>query len=487
MRKLIKGFLIVAGVLLASAAVGVLAINLYVQSAGTQKRIEDALSSGLKAPVHLASTIVTPWTGLKASGITVPQRPPMTGNFLEAASFTAHFDWMALFKRRLIAHEVSLDEPRVEWFQSPSGRWELPREEAAPEAPRAKKPAAAPSGAPVAGPSVAPAAAPRVSASPAPVTPGGTAPQPWEIVVKKLMVNGASFDFWDDKGYRMLAFAGVQFDCMNPSEAGTQGRASCKTVSLHDRMFFSDMGTNWGFQNGLLKLSSFQTNVGGGEIHGDAQVHALAKHSPFSADVNFDGVNVDRLMSDAGEPVGEVTGTLKGWMDIYGNSGKTSSLNGSAHLELGGGRMQNIEILELLGRGLQIPDLVELNLKAAEVDARVANGMVYVDKLLLQSQNLQVTGTGAMEIGGKLALKARLTINGVVSERMPSFILTNFKPGDTADSRYIDFDVGNTLGHPKTDLLENILGHRVQSEMTDLIKSIFGKTRPKTEPEGPAP
>jgi type II secretion system protein N len=454
---LLKGFLIVAGGLLALAGIGVLAINLYVQSAGTQKRIEHALSSGLKVPVHVTSTIVTPWSGLKASGITVPQAPPAPGNFLEAAGFTAHFDWLALLKHRLDASDVSLDDPRVTWFQSPGGRWELPRQPAPPAEP--------------------PAVTPK---------PPGPRAQPWVITVHKLMVNGASFDFWDEKGIRVLEFAGVQFECVNPSAAGTQGSASCKNVSLRDRLFFRAMDTDWSFANGVVKLSSFQTSVGGGEIRGDAQVATHAKHSPFNADVNFDGVNVDQLMNEAGEPGGEVTGTLKGWLDLNGNTGKTSSLNGSGSLQITGGSMQNIEILQMLGQGLQIPDLVELNLKTAKVDARVVSGLVNVDKLVLQSQNLEVTAHGTVEMNGKLGLDARLTINGAIAERLPSFILTYFKEGDTADSRYIDFEIGNTIEHPKTNLLENILGHRIQSQMTDLIQSIFGKKQ-APEPAGPAP
>jgi hypothetical protein len=115
------------------------------------------------------------------------------------------------------------------------------------------------------------------------------------------------------------------------------------------------------------------------------------------------------------------------------------------------------------------------------------DGVVYVDKLLMQSQNLEVTGTGTVEIGGKLALNARLTVDPMVSQRMRSFILANFKPGDVQGSYYIDFVVNNTLSHPKTDLLENILGHRVQNEMTDLIRKIFVKSNKKVEPEAPAP
>jgi len=458
-RKLLKGFLVVAGVILALAAVGVLAINLYVQSAGTQKRIEHALSSGLKVPVHLTSTIVTPWSGLKASGITVPQIPPLPGNFLEAAGFTAHFGWMALFHHRLDASEVSLDDPRVSWFQSPGGRWELPRE----------------------------AAAPAAAPTPGEAKPPGPPARPWEISVHKLAVNGGSFDFWDEKGIRVMEYAGVHFECVDPRASGTRGEASCKNISLHDRLFFRDMQTDWSFTAGNLKLSSFQTGVGGGQIRGDAQVATQAKHSPFTVDVNFDGVNVDQLMTEAGQPAGEVTGTLKGWLNLSGNSGKTSSINGSGHLELTGGKMQDIELLQMLGQGLQIPDLVELNLKTAEVDARVVSGIVYVDKLVLQSQNLQVTAHGTVGSEGKLALNARLEVNGRIIERLPPFILTYFKPGDTADSRYIDFGIGNTLEHPKTNLLENILGHRIQSQMTDLIQSIFSKKHANPEPTGPAP
>ncbi|MGA3170783.1 MAG: type II secretion system protein GspN [Chthoniobacteraceae bacterium] len=466
MRKLIKGFLIVAAAIVGLLGAGVLAINLYVQSAGTQKRIEQAVSSGLKAPVHLGTTTVTPWGGLKAAGITVPQVGTAPGNFLEAASFTAHFKWMGLFHRQLDVSDVSLNEPCVEWFQSPSGRWELPRVTPPPPAPGPK--ASPTPGAP--------------TPAPTPASPAGPRPPEWQISVHKLTVNEGVFDFWDERGMRALEFAGVQFDCLEPRAAGTGGSASCKYVSLRDMPFFNDMQTDWSFANGRLKLSSFQTEVGNGEIRGDAQMATETRHSPFSADMTFDGVDVNRLMVDAGQPDGEVTGTLKGQLKFNGNAGKRSSLNGTAHLELAGGRMQDIELLQMLGQGLQIPDLIELNLKTAVADATVVNGMVNVNQLLLESQNLQLAAKGTIDSGEKLHMDARLTIDGAISERLPTFILNYFTPGGADDSHYIDFQIGNTLTHPKTNLLENLLGHRIQGQMTDLLKSIFGK---KAKPEAP--
>jgi uncharacterized protein involved in outer membrane biogenesis len=451
------GFLVVAGVILALAAVGVLGINLFVQSAGTQKRIEHALSSGLKVPVHITSTIVTPWSGLKASGITVPQISPESGNFLEAASFTARFDWMALTKHHLDARDVSLDDPQVTWFQSPAGRWELPR--------------------------ATPTPMPQPPSEPGAEKPRRLAGPPWEISVHNLTVNGASFDFWDEKGIRVLEFAGVHFDCLDPRASGSHGHASSQNISLHDRLFLRDMQTDWSFQRGALKLTSFQTTVGGGAIRGDAQVATQAKHSPFAVDATFDGLNVNQLMIESGQPDGQVTGRLKGWLDLYGNSGKRSTINGGGHLELAGGRMENIEIFQMLGQGLQIPDLVELNLKTAEADLRVVSGIVNVDKLVLESQNLQLTAHGTIDGDGKLNLNARLTINGTIAGRLPNFILTYFKPGDMADARYIDFGINNTLDHPKTNLLENILGRRIQGQMSDLFQTIFGKKHLKQNAE----
>jgi uncharacterized protein involved in outer membrane biogenesis len=475
-RKLLKGFLVAVGVLLALAVVAVLGLNLYVQSSGTQRRIEHALSSGLKAPVHVTSTIITPWTGLKASGITVEQAPPFQGNFLEAASFTAKFDWLGLFKHRLDAQAVTLDQPHVTWFQSPGGRWELPHEAANPQEEEGPAPGTAP--APVATPT------PMPLESPAP--PAG---QPWAVTVHNLAVTGASFDFWDDKGYRVVEFAGVQFACADPRASGAQGQASCTNVSLHDRLFFTGMHTDWSFERGLVKLSNFQTTLGGGQINGNARVNTQSKHTPFTADVKFGGVDVSQLMTQAGGPGDEVTGTMNGWIDLYGNTGKMSTLTGSGHLALDGGQMQNVEILQILGQGLQIPDLVEMNLKTAEVDARVASGVINIDKLDLESQNLELTAHGTVGIDGKLAVQARLYINSTISERMPAFILASFQQGDTAGSHYVDFTVGNTLSHPKTDLLENILGRRIQSQMSDLMKSIFGGKHgaQKLEPEGSPP
>ncbi len=149
--------------------------------------------------------------------------------------------------------------------------------------------------------------------------------------------------------------------------------------------------------------------------------------------------------------------------------------------------MQNIELFQLLGHGLQIPELVELNLKTATADARVTSGVINVDKLVLESDHLQLTAHGSVGGGGRLGLDARLTIDSDISNRIPPFLLDYFKSGGPDNSHYIDFAIGNTLSHPKTNLLESLLGERIEGQMTDLLKTILVKEKKHSSSPVPVP
>src|SRR2546429_9406455 len=113
-------FLVVVAIFLVS----LLGANLYVQSQATQGRIQQELSQRLKMPLQIQGISVTPWGGLKLSGITIPQRnnvhdPP----FLQAKHFQLRVQLRSIFWRPLIIKEVALIAPAVIWPQNESGKW----------------------------------------------------------------------------------------------------------------------------------------------------------------------------------------------------------------------------------------------------------------------------------------------------------------------------------------------------------------------------
>ena len=68
---------IALGVVIALGAVLLLGVNLYVQSQGTQAKIQQELSRRLGTALHIRSMSVTPWGGLELSGITIAQTASM--------------------------------------------------------------------------------------------------------------------------------------------------------------------------------------------------------------------------------------------------------------------------------------------------------------------------------------------------------------------------------------------------------------------------
>src|SRR5207253_969889 len=119
-------FLVVVAIFLVS----LLGANLYVQSQATQERIQQELSQRLKMPLQIQRISVTPWGGLKLSGITIPQSnnvhdPP----FLQAKHFQLRVRVRSIFWRPLVIKEVALIGPAVIWPQNESGEWRVPMRE----------------------------------------------------------------------------------------------------------------------------------------------------------------------------------------------------------------------------------------------------------------------------------------------------------------------------------------------------------------------
>ena len=75
MKKLSRILLIVLAVILGVAVLILIGVNMYVQSQGTQARIQQELSQRLGTTLQVRRISVTPWWGLKLSGITIPAKP----------------------------------------------------------------------------------------------------------------------------------------------------------------------------------------------------------------------------------------------------------------------------------------------------------------------------------------------------------------------------------------------------------------------------
>ena len=473
MRKFGRLALVLAGGLSILAAVVFIALNLYVQSQGTQGRIEQELSHRFGPGLKIGRISVTPWSGVTLSDITIAQgTTDSSGNFLEAKNFALRIAFFSLFSRKLVIREVSLVNPSVVWPQNAEGKWRLPdlRQPRVKNAPVA---AAEPGGTPVARSKDVPT--PTENAASA----GLTEPPPlsshkavaaFAPEIHKASVSGGSFRFLDRASEPVASFEGVGFRASVISPTALHGNARVAKVAVRNRFFMEQLRTPFRYDENGLDLAKISAHVGSGDLSGQFRVQPETEESPFRVELKFHGVQADQIISEAGGPSGVLQGKLEGSLQADGKTTDSDALTGNGEVFLKDGQLQQYNLLVALGQIFQIEELTQLHLDQAEAKYHLSPGLVTIDELVLRSQNIHLSATGTVSFGGKLHLNSRLAIDEKIRAQLFKPIRTNFQATEEPGYSAVDFEVTGTLDRPKTNLLEKVVGR----DLRDLMNSFLG-------------
>ena len=490
MQKLGRLILILVGGLLILGAVVLLAVNLYVQSQGTQARIQGELRQRFGANLNIGRISVTPWSGVKLSGITIAQGREGGGNFLEAENFGLRIAFFSLFSKRLVFKEVSLVKPNVIWPQNAEGKWRLPdlRSERHPGKKRAE-PSITPSSMPDQGASQPPvdsgapppvkqqSAQPQTSTSAAPLTqpPVRTETElksaaAFASEIHKISLIDGDFRFLDRVNQPVAEFEGVGFRASVTSASALHGNARVAKVALRDRVFLEQLKSPVRYDADGLNLPQISAHIGNGDISGKFSIQPEADESPFHVEMKFRGVQAEQLIAEAGGPAGVLQGKLEGTLQADGKTTDPDALAGTGEVVLRDGQLQQYNLLVALGQIFQIEELTQLHLQQADAKYHLSPGVVTIDELTLRSPNIRLSATGTVTFRGKLHLNSQLAINEKIRDQLFKPLRSNFQPIDEPGYSAVNFEVTGTLEKPKTNLLEKVVGR----DLKDLVNSIFG-------------
>jgi AsmA-like C-terminal region len=454
------------GGLLILAALSLVGLNLYVESQGTQARIQQELRQRLAAPLYIHRISVTPWAGLKLSGITIPQ--DTSGNsasFLEAKSFILRVRLWSLFSERLVIKDVSLIDPKVLWPQNADGRWRLPG------AGKKKhhdmdQPAV---GAAVTAAAVSPAVSPASAARPDAATPASSK-HLFIPEVRRIRLARGDLRFLDRSGSLVAAFEKVGFRSNIRNGVAWRGAARVEKVSLRDRFYLEDLRSPLHYEPGELELPQISAHAAGGDVLGHFAMQPQTEDSPFNVEVKFRNLQADRLITEAGGPQGVLTGRLEGNLQASGKTADANALSGSGEILLREGQVRQYSLLTALGQVLQIEELSQLRLDQAEAKYHISPSVITVDELILRSPNIRLSATGTINFKGKLHLDSRLAINDKIRAQLFKPIRANFEPDAEPGYFAVDFEVSGTIERPKSNLLEKVVGR----DLKDLVNSFWG-------------
>jgi type II secretion system protein N len=481
-KKLGRFLIFGIGIAVGITGISLIGVNLYVQSQGTQIKIQQELSRRLGTTLKLRRISVTPWAGLKLSGITIPQSDPgSSGNFLEAKTFRLRVQFSSLFSEHLVITQVSLVNPNVVWAQNAQGQWRLPSmppetvtSSASPPAETARPSAAESLGTP---PSNIVLHSPKNQVESIPVTrpPREEADKnvSFKPEIRRVDLKDGNFHFLDASGKVVAKFEGVDFHSSFRTATAIKGNASIEKTSLRDKFFLEGLQSPLHYDPNELEFTQISARAAGGELSGRFQLRTQATDSPFTAHAKFRDLQADQLVKNAGGPVGMVQGRLEGFLDATGKTADPNALSGTGEIHLRDGQVQQYSLLVALGQILQIDELTQLHLEQAQVKYHISPGLVIIDELLLRSPNIRLSATGTITFAGKLHLESQLALNDKVRNRLFSPLRENFQPISEPGYAAVNFQVSGTLDRPKTNLMDKIVGRDLR-DLGGVINSLFG-------------
>src|SRR5881394_4027039 len=464
-----------------------LGVNMYVQSRGTQARIQQELSQRLGMTLRIQRISVTPWWGLKLTGITIPQsQPGVSADFLTAKTFRLRIRFTSLFSGHLVIKEVSLVNPEIVWAQNADGKWRVPS--------RPPEPMMPPQTKAVEAPVVAPPTAEQTTAAPAP--PASSAPpvvaetensNAFSPEVERVNVIRARFRFLDEKLRSVATFENVDFRSSFRSATELSGNVTIAKTSLRDRFFLQDLHSPLQYDASALDISGITARAGEGRIAGSFLIKPEAPGSPFTVNIRFNDVHADKIVVEAGGSPGTVTGKLEGHLDATGKTADPNALSGAGEIILRDGQVRQYSLLTALGQLLQIQELQQLRLDEAVVKYHIDPGVVTIDQLVFRSENIRLTATGTVSFDGKLQLESQLAVNDKIRGQLFRAIRDNFKPIDEPGYTAVNFQVDGTVAQPKTNLMDKLIGRDLK-DLTSVLSDFLGggksekKKKPADEP-----
>ena len=487
MQKLGRAALFFLTGLIALLIALLLGLNLYVQSQGTQARIEQEVRNRLGMPLTIQGISITPWAGLKLSGISIPETSGIgSSNLFEAKTLRLRVGLLSLFSNKLLIKRVSVIDAKIVWTQNADGKWRLP------SAREGANRRVVPNG----GENAIAGSVPEPQETA--VNPGETTPskilhtpgQPktgetkttrFVPEVRRIDLSRADFRFLDRSGNLVAAFENVGFHSNLRSDEDVHGNSRVSKISLRDRFFLEDFKSPLEYDTDHLVLSQISAHVGGGDIAGHFSMQPDIEDSPFDVEIKFRNVDADRIVADAGGPRDVVQGKLDGNFRAAGKTADRTALSGAGDVILHDGQVKQYSLLVALGQVFQIEELTQLHLELAQAKYHITPGIVNIDELTLHSQNIHLSAKGTVTFGGKLHLDSQLAINEKIRSQLFKPLRANFQPTDEPGYSAVEFEVGGTVDRPRTNLLEKVVGR----DLKDLVNSLWGGKTPKPRKKKP--
>jgi hypothetical protein len=456
-KHVFKATLILFVAIACLAALGLLAVNLYVQSPDTEARLRQLISKNIGHSISIFRTSFDPWSGIHLQDVVV--QDPTNDLMLRVHDLWIRCALLPLMRHKLTVRQMTLSgaELRVPI----AGHLTPPPETNAlaasgPTTHFDESSDFVPSGSPT----PAEAERPALEAE-------NPVPRNFAVEIRKLQIRHGKIYFLGPTGYPTAMISEIESTVQSRQEAYV-GRVQIANASIANSVAVDKISSSIKFSKDTIELKEITGQVSGGEIHGSLHVDLTDSQLPYRVRLEITGVKVNEIAGRTGGIFDRAHGTLEGGFQLAGSIKDPSVATGGGSLEIKTGYLDQYPMLQELGRWTQIDELQRLDLERANSNFSIIGEEIKVNSLELLSKNCEVNLSGTIDSAQKLDLNGRLTLSQFLSQKIPNELEENFARSPDGQSRYLDFQVTGSIMKPQTDLFDRIIGDKMR-----LLRKIF--------------
>ena len=175
------------------------------------------------------------------------------------------------------------------------------------------------------------------------------------------------------------------------------------------------------------KLNTLSFGLFDGEVKGNGTLVAGSEAPPFNGGVTIQGLQLGPALSTIAETPVSVSGTAGAELSVQGRGFSmpdlTKALQGSGHMAVKDGKIQGVNILQVVVSALKVAGISIDDSKATvfstiETDLAIKQGIIKLQNLLMDSHDFQATGGGTIGFDQQLNLLVNLNLSQEVSQKL---------------------------------------------------------------------
>jgi len=243
---------------------------------------------------------------------------------------------------------------------------------------------------------------------------------------------------------------------------------------------------NFEIAAGIKGLDAYLSNLSfqlfDGQVRAQGGLTSGSDSPPFNGKATIQGLQLGPALEALAAPPMSISGTAGVGLVLQGRGFSmpdlTKSLEGTSHVAVKDGKIEGVNLLQEAISLLKVADISLDNPKTTvfstiETDLAVKEGVVNVQRLLLDSHDFQATGNGTVGFDQTLNLKMMLTLSQALSQKISG--LSPVARLALAEGRItVPLLITGTLQSPSYGLDSNALTGKVQEQMEEKVKEVIG-------------